>query len=202
MVAHTIDGAYHTGVLTLAMGGTGAGSLAAAGIAPLASPTFTGTVTLPLTTIVPDEGKIGFATGAYLTFWDTDHFLEITAAGTGVGIIPTQKFEVFGKVKVSGVSGGLMFADRAAEANTWEWYSNSNVVSLRGSLLSSDVLQIDIYGNVVANVGLITNNYFYVKNGVSEPSANASYAVIYVDIADGDLKVKFTNGTVKTLATN
>jgi hypothetical protein len=37
---------------------------------------------------------------------------------------------------------------------------------------------------------------------ISAPGTWASGAVIYLDTADGDLKVKFSNGTVKTLATN
>ena len=37
---------------------------------------------------------------------------------------------------------------------------------------------------------------------VSTPSAVAGYAVMYVDSGDGDLKVRFANGTIKTIATN
>lgn len=39
-------------------------------------------------------------------------------------------------------------------------------------------------------------------DGVTAPSAVAGFAQIYVDVADGDLKVKFGDGTVKTLATD
>lgn len=37
---------------------------------------------------------------------------------------------------------------------------------------------------------------------VSTPSAVTGYAVVYVDSGDGDLKVRFANGTIKTIATN
>jgi len=39
-------------------------------------------------------------------------------------------------------------------------------------------------------------------DGVSEPSTSSGYARIYVDSADGDLKVKFGDGTVKTIVTD
>jgi len=39
-----------------------------------------------------------------------------------------------------------------------------------------------------------------VKDGVTAPSAVANMAVIYVDTADGDLKVRFSNGFIATIA--
>ena len=41
-----------------------------------------------------------------------------------------------------------------------------------------------------------------IKNGITAPSAISGNAIIYVDAADGSLKVVFGNGTVKTIATN
>ena len=39
-------------------------------------------------------------------------------------------------------------------------------------------------------------------DGTAAPSTRAGYATIYVDSADGDLKVKFGDGTVKTIVTD
>lgn len=39
-------------------------------------------------------------------------------------------------------------------------------------------------------------------DGIAAPSAQAGRALIYVDTADGDLKVKFADGTTKTIATD
>jgi len=39
-------------------------------------------------------------------------------------------------------------------------------------------------------------------DGVSAPSTFAGFALLYVDSADGDLKIKFGDGTVKTIATD
>lgn len=41
-----------------------------------------------------------------------------------------------------------------------------------------------------------------VKDGITAPGTTSGWAKIYVDSADGDLKVKFGDGTVKTLATD
>jgi hypothetical protein len=42
----------------------------------------------------------------------------------------------------------------------------------------------------------------WIKDGSTAPTATAGYAALYVDAADGDLKVKFGDGITKTLATD
>jgi hypothetical protein len=39
-------------------------------------------------------------------------------------------------------------------------------------------------------------------DGVAAPGATPGKATLYVDTADGDLKVVFADGTIKTIATN
>ena len=51
-------------------------------------------------------------------------------------------------------------------------------------------------------MGGFAQSSFYIKDGITAPSTSSGYAYIYVDTADGDLKVKFGDGTVKTLATD
>lgn len=41
-----------------------------------------------------------------------------------------------------------------------------------------------------------------LTDGVSAPAVVTGGAVIYVDKADGDLKIKFSDGTVKTIVTD
>jgi parallel beta-helix repeat protein len=48
----------------------------------------------------------------------------------------------------------------------------------------------------------VASGLFTLKDGIIAPVAVTGCAFIYVESADGDLKVKFGNGTVKTIATN
>ena len=41
-----------------------------------------------------------------------------------------------------------------------------------------------------------------LSDGIAAPAAAGGYAILYVDSADGDLKVKFSDGTVTTIATD
>jgi hypothetical protein len=51
--------------------------------------------------------------------------------------------------------------------------------------------------------GAVNAGTFYgLVDGVTAPATESGYARIYVDSADGDLKVKFGDGTVKTIATD
>lgn len=42
----------------------------------------------------------------------------------------------------------------------------------------------------------------YIWDGVGSPAVRTGYAGLFVDFADGDLKVKFADGTVKTIVTD
>ena len=46
------------------------------------------------------------------------------------------------------------------------------------------------------------NGAFGIVDGITAPSTLSGIAFIYVDTADGDLKVKFGDGTIKTIATD
>ena len=48
----------------------------------------------------------------------------------------------------------------------------------------------------------VYSNQIVVTDGITAPSTISGHAVIYVDTADGDLKVKFGDGTVKTIVTD
>lgn len=44
------------------------------------------------------------------------------------------------------------------------------------------------------------NNSLYLLDGITAPSTASGWAIIYVDGSDGDLKVKFGDGTVTVIA--
>ena len=43
-------------------------------------------------------------------------------------------------------------------------------------------------------------NILFLTDGLTAPDAVSDWALIYVDTADGDLKVKFSNGFVAVIA--
>ncbi len=45
----------------------------------------------------------------------------------------------------------------------------------------------------------IETNILALEDGVTAPSATVGFAKIYVDTADGDLKIVYGDGTVKTI---
>lgn len=52
-------------------------------------------------------------------------------------------------------------------------------------------------------VGMQADNpILNITDGVTAPATQAGRVLIYVDAADGDLKVKFGDGIVKTIATD
>ncbi len=57
-------------------------------------------------------------------------------------------------------------------------------------------------GNTSFRPSFVYSHQVALVDAVTAPSTLAGHAQIYVDSADGDLKVKFGDGTVKTLATD
>ena len=45
-------------------------------------------------------------------------------------------------------------------------------------------------------------NMLYLTDGLTAPSTASGWAIIYVDGADGSLKIKFGGGTTKTITTD
>ena len=57
-------------------------------------------------------------------------------------------------------------------------------------------------GEAGIEAGEVHSQLLVLKDGVTAPSTFAGQAAIYVDNADGDLKIKFSDGTVKTIVTD
>lgn len=90
------------------------------------------------------------------------------------------------------------------------WTEGSSPSRFGGKVTFSDVTasttiatgaaQIDGGLGVAGAVNVGT--YYGLVDGVTAPATTAGYAKIYVDTADGDLKIKFGDGTIKTIVTD
>jgi hypothetical protein len=68
--------------------------------------------------------------------------------------------------------------------------------------LADDSGDASIACNSVVGSGFLQGTRLRIVDGVSAPAAATGYAQIYVDTADGDLKIIFADGTIKTIVTD
>lgn len=59
--------------------------------------------------------------------------------------------------------------------------------------------RIDPKSSTGLNMQDIETNILALEDGITAPSATVGLAKIYVDTADGDLKIIYGDGTVKTI---
>jgi hypothetical protein len=112
-----------------------------------------------------------------------DITLYIGAGGTHPGAA-FHEIDVRAKDAIRLVPGyGLTSGENEVRVEPWSWaYGPAHFNVVRGNLRVSD-------GCLV------------IKDGITAPgSSETGMAMIYVDDADGDLKIRFANGTIKTIS--
>lgn len=87
----------------------------------------------------------------------------------------------------------LSFADLFLASGGVINFANSNYTVTHSSGLLTTSGPLTVTGQTIQSIAAVTD-------GVTAPSATVGLAKIYVDTADGDLKVIFGDGTVKVLA--
>lgn len=85
--------------------------------------------------------------------------------------------------------------------------ASGNGTNLLAKIGATEAIRINsnahVLLNTTTNAGqLAVNGEIAIVDGMTAPSATSGFAKIYVDSADGDLKVKFGDGTIKTIATD
>lgn len=98
-----------------------------------------------------------------------------TASSVGGAITSLYTFSPTSLSILAGATGGLSIA---ATTGTTLTVSSTDGASIR------------------------TDGGMAIKDGITAPSATAGYAKIFVDTADGDLKIIFGDGTTKTIVTD
>ena len=89
-------------------------------------------------------------------------------------------------------AGNINFATN----NVDHWILNSSGNLVPATTGSRDIGSSTVFGRTSYF------NQMAIADGVTAPTTVAGVAFLYVDSADGDLKVKFGDGTVKTIATD
>ena len=95
-------------------------------------------------------------------------------------------------------------------AGTWNTSGTPTAIKLNmtdtASNAASALMDLQVGGVSqfkVSKAGNLTvAGYVSIADGVTAPSAATGEARIYVDSADGDLKVRFADGTIKTIVTD
>ncbi len=75
-----------------------------------------------------------------------------------------------------------------------------NTLSLDGSTPNAMTADLDMGGNDLLNLAAVQEANLNITDGIAAPSATVGRAKIYIDTADGDLKIVFGDGTVKTIS--
>ena len=133
----------------------------------------------------------------------------------GVGITPNSAIATYvdqnGKadgLRVVNVGAGSVAASVACDANN-AYFGTSSAHDLKLMTAGSPKMTIlNSTSNVLIGTTTDTNSKCTIegalalKDGITAPATSAGYAQIYVDTSDGDLKVKFGDGTVKTITTD
>ena len=117
-------------------------------------------------------------------------------------------------IAISGSNVGAFKAFQEGEASQRFEFTNHGVMNWGGGAGSMDVTVVRRQPNVLQTYGEFwTGTYgaedtrlgtgrLALADGITAPTTVTGFAQLYVDSADGDLKVKFGDGTVKTIVTD
>lgn len=144
-----------------------------------------------LTTETKLELKVGI-TGSYYTFEDSN------SEGS---LLQRLSSKVLENQQTSALT---IFRNRAV-GNAHDFFSlkASGEMNWGSGSVATDVkLSRENIGALRTTGAHEVTNSLDLADGVTAPSTKTGYARIYVDTADGDLKVKFSDGVVKTIVTD
>lgn len=163
-------------------------------------------------TIAQRNGTNAQAFRIYNTFTDASNYerarfawvsnvLEIgtEAAGTGTG----RNMTLIGSNSISVNTGGAIrwvFNNTGIFANA----DNTYDIGASGANRPRNIyvaVDVTVGSNVLAT-GVVRGSNLQMVDGVTAPAVSPGFGKIYIDSADGDLKIIFGDGTVKTIVTD
>jgi hypothetical protein len=149
-------------------------------------------------TLALRNGTNAQALRLYNTYTDASNFERLTISwtsnilGIGIGIAGTGTAR---QLRL-GASGSTDLLFNTGGTDRWQ-------VTSAGHIIAATDNTYDIGAPVATRPRNIhVGGYLAVADGITAPGTQTGEARIYVDTADGDLKVKFGDGTVKTISTD
>lgn len=150
---------------------------------------------------------------------------DVYLSRTGAGVLDLRSASTPGTIGRLDINGSTSAAVGFRQTGSRDWFITAESFELRVSCLTAASIFAFNSGTPVAMrdstaststssgalvvsggvgvAGAVNAGTFYgLVDGVTAPATESGYARIYVDSADGDLKVKFGDGTVKTIATD
>lgn len=147
-------------------------------------------------TIQPTTGNVWLADSG-------DVGTNTFGAGTGLAIVKTGTVTIRLRDKTGGTTtteirqGGGEFTIHGVSTHD---YVFSPAATERMRLRNEGFLLLGTTTGTNCSAGdLRLNKALWIGDGITAPTTTANFAAIYVDVADGDLKIKFGDGTVKTI---
>ena len=144
-----------------------------------------------------------------------------TGINFGVANATSRDIVFFGDGTRGGMLRGYHDGSNSARLGFGYWASSgdtyTSVIDITGSATTSSQLvaiagtagststtsgALTVAGGMGVAEAVNAGTFYGLVDGVTAPATESGYARIYVDSADGDLKVKFGDGTVKTIATD
>lgn len=122
---------------------------------------------------------------------------EVYSDQRWIGAAPTITYE-----STNGTSGIRFNLQGTASSNHYRWQvaGTTQLELTSGTLLAGDDNAQSIGATTKRWLNGNFSGYVSLGDGITAPATVAGSAFIYVDAADGDLKIKFGDGTVKTIA--
>lgn len=151
----------------------------------------------------------GNATGYFVTAWGSET-ITITNNTVNGGVFNNDILLNNGdyastidvNVCQNVTEAGLILVDYSSGLGTWRGViGDSNTQYITNDLVDG-IDNTNTLGSTTNRWAAAYVGSIKVTDGVPAPSTITGYASIYVDVADGDLKIKFSDGTVKTIVTD
>lgn len=172
-----------------------------------------GAVTLDTLTVA-DVDTDGNVTGSLVpTESDQDLGAEIELSGSASAMRPWRSLLVSDSINwhpfsAASVQAGMPTITRSTRSLTVTCGASGSsgsfaVTGWSGSNTSTFTIAAGATatGDITAG-GKLTGTSLQIQDGITAPSGGGGFAVIYIDQADGDLKISFADGTVKTIVTD